>query len=77
MNTSGHKSLIEARQELSGNGYKEAFSSPGRPYHFVKKGDRLAIREQDGEWLIVAYPGQPVIMPSELVQEEGFSATKI
>lgn len=78
MNTNGHKDFQSARRELSANGYAEAFSSPGRPFLFVKKGgSRMGVHEKDGEWRIVTYPEPAVVSPGDLKKEKGYDATQV
>ena len=70
-----HPTRQAARTELSTAGYMSAFSSPGRPELWVKKGSRLAVarrvRGADEDWVILPYPE-----PATCTAEQAFELAK-
>ena len=67
----GHPTAESARTELANEGYRQAFSSPGRPALYIKKhSKRYAVAElekaRSSEWLIVPYPEPSVVNANEL-----------
>jgi hypothetical protein len=58
----------EVRASLTKQGYRDAFSSPGRPELWIgPKGDRKATarNKTTGEWSVVPYPEPSCCTPSE------------
>ena len=73
----GHPTLQTAYEELTANGYREAFSSPGRPRLWVKgkpgkSQKRVAVQVLDNdERRIVDYPEPAVVNQFDESVERG------
>lgn len=76
----GHPAFSTAFEELYNSGYREGFSSPGRPRLFVRgkpgaRQQRCAIarveRSRSTEWRIVDYPEPAIVSQFDDSVERG------
>lgn len=67
-----HDTRAEARKAVVDDGYKSAFSSPGRPELWVKGKSRVAVARRvvgaDESWVILTYPEPPCASPAEVIE---------
>ncbi len=75
MNKRNHVTRLQARSELSTNGFVTAFSSPGRPELWARPKDRksrFAIqrenRQRSQRWHIIDYPEPATCTPDALAE---------